>query len=629
MKGLLDVLHPTFDSLSAFADLGELDGLRSRVGRHVARCGQCRGAVAEIRALGAAARESDTEGAPTGLWMQIESRARGATEEGTYPRETPPPDAVPWDVAPSLRPTRHWPVPTRRAAVRVLGGIAVAAAALVAVALGTGRTPSLLASAPSRITMTPFRPAPGATVHVRYTPTPKLAAFDQLVLVGQYLKDSRGAPSDYYFGGSYDSLAVLRRAPDGALVGDFTVPSDFKAASLVVIEPRGRVYEGDGLHSWVLVGGDARGRPVLASLLTALSLSGLYDSPGRSTVLDTLQRYFPEHPAGFATAKRYRGEGIFADLLKFFRGAERKYVQFNSALEKQSSLDADRISAMIDFGYQIEEPGEAARWTRRLVREHPADPRSLPAYAHMVHAVELKEPPADSIRRYLPLLDTLLMRTDSGSHANLRDAYSLVRQYGDSAMQRRWELHALQQLASGGSVNPGIEDKWLRDLEIRDQAQRVVQSGMSARCTMPRWMARGWSSEAQRSRYCLSQRGAGFASLSRLALLSGEVARASSLADSAVALVESSGACWTEPTHRARGDSRLALGDTLGAAREFAVAFRDENWRSIDARKAMAIRLGTSVDAGRWAAFDADARAERSRCLKSAVVRDSLERLAR
>ena len=71
MKGLLNILHPAFDALSAYADLTELDGARSRVGRHVARCAQCREVVTEIRGLGQAAREAETEGAPSGLWSRI------------------------------------------------------------------------------------------------------------------------------------------------------------------------------------------------------------------------------------------------------------------------------------------------------------------------------------------------------------------------------------------------------------------------------------------------------------------------------------------------------------------------------------------------------------------------------
>src|ERR1035437_1650359 len=293
MKGLLNVLHPTFDGLSAYAARSALDGARPRVGRHVARCAQCREVVNEIRGLGAATRESEaeTEGAPDGLWARIENAAVQAAKEAAKPRETPPPDAAPWEVAPSLRPNRHWAIPTKRSLARIGGGLAVAAAALIAVALGTGRTPSLLASAPSRLTMTPVRPAPGSMVHVRFNPTPKLAVYDQLVLVGQYLPAAYRAWTDVYFGGHYDSLTTLRRAADGALVGDFTVPSDFTAASIVVVDPTGWKYDPHGLYSWVLVGGDSRGRPVLNSLLGALSLPGPYGSNAHASVLDTLQRY--------------------------------------------------------------------------------------------------------------------------------------------------------------------------------------------------------------------------------------------------------------------------------------------------------------------------------------------------
>ena len=94
MKGVLNILHPTFDALSAYADLSELDGARTRVGRHVARCARCREVVNEIRGLGAAARESETEGAPNGLWTRIETAAVEAAKEEAKPRETPAPDAV-------------------------------------------------------------------------------------------------------------------------------------------------------------------------------------------------------------------------------------------------------------------------------------------------------------------------------------------------------------------------------------------------------------------------------------------------------------------------------------------------------------------------------------------------------
>lgn len=627
-RNLLRVLHPAFDTLSAYADLSEIDGAKARVGRHVARCAECREVVQEIRGLGTAAREADIEGAPAGLWARLGPVVARAAAEDAAPRETPKPDAVPWDVAPSLRPTRHWPIPTRRSFVRIIGGVAVAAAALIAVALGTGRTPALLASSPSRMTMTPFRPAPGGTVHVRFAPPPRLAGSDELALMGQYLTDSRHSWKDYYFGGVYDSLATLHRASDGAMVGDFTVPADFKAASFVVFDPRVHRFEADGMYSWLLVGGDSRGRPALGSLLAALSLDGLYGSAARSSVLDTLQRYFPDHPAGYATAKRYRGEGVFADLLKFFKGAERKYVTFNSSLERLPAVDADRLAAMVDFGYEIQEPTEAAKWTRRLVREHPTDPRALPAYAHMVHELELKEFPRDSILPYIPLLDSLFELSSYSARPYRSGEYELVQRYGDVSMRRRWALRSLQR-APGPLLSLNIEEEWLRDREIRDVAAQALRTGLGAQCVPPRWLNRNWSSANRNEQYCQRLRASARASLSTIALLDGQSPHALALADSAIAQYAASGLCWTNSGHRSRGEALLALGDTTAAANEFALAFRQGTWQASEGHAAIVKRLGGSVPSGKWAAFDAEATAEVARCARAAGVRDSLEKLGR
>ena len=622
MKGLLNILHPTFEALSANADRDASDAARSRVGRHVARCAACEAVVEEIRALGTAARASDVAGAPVTLWARIERAAeRTAAAEGV-PRETPAPGAVPWELAPSLKPTRHWPVPTRRSVARIGGGLLVAAAALIAVVLVTGHPRSLLANAPSRITMTPFRPAPGSVVHVRFAPPPKLAGADRLVLAGQYLTDSRHAPSDFYFGGRYDSLATLRRAGDGAMVGDFTVPADFKAVSIVVLDTSGQHYAADGLHSWLLVGGDRLGRPVLASLLAALSVNALYGSPAQRSVLDTLQRYFPDHPAGFATADHYRGEGVFGDLLKFFQGAERKYVSFNSRLERMPSLDADRISAMIQFAYHIEEPAEAAKWTRRLVREHPDDTQALTAYALLVHEVVLKEPPADSIRRYLPLLDSLMMRPGAG---DMSEAFGLVQRYGDPAMQRRWVLQWLKKSA-GPVLSQNLDHKWLQDGEIRAQAARSLRAGLATNCDLPRWMARGWVTAGRRARYCDNAHARALASLSEIALLDGRVPQAIALADSSLALFATAGYCEGSPAHMARGRALLARADTLGAAREFAMALGSDNWRSNETHTAIVKQLGASVPGATWASLDSMARVETSRCVRASARRDSPDR---
>ena len=629
MKGLLNVLHPAFESLSAYADAPETAAPRTHVARHVARCAECRAVVADIGAMGEAARASLVEEAvPRDIWSRIERAAALEEHEGPKPRATPAPDAAPWEAAPSLRPTRHVPLPIRRSIGRIAAVLGAAAAALLVVVLFTGRTRSLLASDATRLSFTPFRPAPGAVVHVRYNPSPKLAGQDRLVLIGQYINDAARTRSDYYFGGQYDSLATLTRSADGAMVGEFRVPADFRAASLIVADPTGRLHE-DGLFSWILVGGDRTGRPSLASLLAAASLDMLYGSPMREHVLDTLQKYFPDHPAGFATATHYRGEGKFSGMFKLFQGAERKYLFFNAKLDKAPSLDVDRIAAMINFARQIEEPTEAARWTRRLVREHPADPRTLPYFARVVHDVELREPPRDSITAYLPLLDSLLMRAGPGAEPD-REARALVNQYGDDAMQRRWLLQTLDAATQRGQLVRGLDlgDKWLRDAEIRRRGEVLLRAGLPGNCPMPRWLARGWTSPQRKQNYCTSGRAAALASLSDIALRDGQTAHALALADSAVALVSSGSFCL--PTGRAqRGEALLASGDTLAAAREFAPAYGFESWQSIDASKAAVARLRPSVTGAAWEAMRLQARADRTTCMREASARDSLERAVR
>ena len=625
MKGLLNALHPAFESLSAFADAPATPAARTHVARHVARCAECRAVVADIRAMGEAVRTSAVETVPTGVWPRIERAVAQGEKDDANPRVTPAPDAAPWDAAPSLRPTRHIPASIRRSVVR-FGAVLGAAAALLVVVVFAGRTRSLLASDATRISFTPFRPTPGALVHVRYTAPPKLAGQDRLVLLGQYINDAARVRSDYYFGGQYDSIATLTRGADEAMVGDFRVPADFRMVSLRVTDSAGRVNEGDGLFSWILVGGDRTGRPSLASLLAGVSLDMLYGSPARERVLDTLQKYFPEHPAGFATAKHYRGEGKFSGLFKLFQGAERKYLYFNAKLETVASLDADRIVAMINFARQIEEPAEAAKWTRRLVREHPTDPRTLSYFARVVHDVELKEPPRDSITAYLPLLDSLLVRAGPGAQPD-GQARALVNQYGDESMQRRWLLRALDARMQQGALVRGLDlgDKWMRDADIRRRSEALLRANLAGTCAMPRWLSRGWASPQLKQNYCVSGRAAAFASLSDIALRDGQTAHALALADSAVELV--SGETFCNPTGRAqRGEALLASGDTLAAAREFAQAYAFGNWQNIDARTAIKARLRGSVTGGAWEATREKAEADRKACVRRASSRDSIGR---
>jgi hypothetical protein len=617
--------HPSFDALSAYADQSDLDAARTRVGRHVARCASCSATVTEIRALGESVRGVGLCEAPEGLWARVEKQVREPVPAPV--RETPSPaqDDV-WRPAPALRPTVHQPSPLRRRSMRVALGVLAAAVVLFGVFVVMPGPSPLFATAASRIAFTPFRPAPGARVQVRYRPTPAMAKYDHVVLLGSYAGHTPMLEADYYFGGPNDSLAVLRRTPDGMMAGEFTVPSDFLSVALVVEDPTGTVYDGDGRWSWILVGGDARGKPALASLLAASEQA--HGSGRVQQIYDTLQRYFPDHPAGYAMAKRYDGRGMFSDLLEFFTGAERKYAAFDGKLENRPQLDAERTVAMIAFANHIDEPGEAAKWTFRFTREHPDDPRALSAYGDMLHAMLVRGISADSVRRLLPRLDSLasLAQLLPGGAQLTGDGPYLIDQYGDDAMRRHWALLAVQRnphmpIFWGGII---VADRWLADPEIHNAAMatlhRIVDEG--CRSTVHYRRSRTnliWGSD------CLRERMWAFDELSRISLRDGQVSAARTFADSSIAMDVSAGGCFGRRGYRESGSAKLAAGDTIAAARAFAKSFWYTSSHGRPLRDSLMRVVAPAMDSARFNALVRSAEEEGRVCVRT---RQALQKAA-
>jgi hypothetical protein len=271
-------------------------------------------------------------------------------------------------------------------------------------------------------------------------------------------------------------------------------------------------------------------------------------------------------------ARRYHGHGAFGDLLEFFKGAERKYAAFDAKLEKLPQLDAGRTAAMIAFAYHIEEPGEAAKWTERLAREHPDDPGALSFYTDMLRYMENRGAPADSIRRLLPRLASLGARAPIWGRF-FRDAQGIVDRYGDAGMQRQWALRAARAGQGTLYFSQRLADRWLADPEIRDALVEDLQHTVGEGCsTSNRHYSKGrayfnWQTN------CVRRRLNAFNELSRIALLQRRLSAALEYADSSVAIDAASGGCFGRESHRARANARLAAGDITGAAESFAKSF--------------------------------------------------------
>lgn len=593
MKGLLNGLHPSFEALSALADRDANAARTGYVGRHVAECAQCQADVTDIRNLGDSARALDCGGPPDDLWNRI-------VESGT-------PNAA-------LEPAVIMSEPASRKRSRRVGLLALlaAAAAIVAV-MGWPSGRSLQATGLSRLTFSPGRPRPGSELSVRYIPSPFFKGAPRLILVGKPLRGTSVDPA-FAFGradpGLGDSLATLRLARDGSYEARFRLPADFQALELSVTDSAGSRTDVDGLQLWRVIGGRPDGGPSLPAFLAAGPWEQMADCNGcrlggatqTVNVADSLRRYFPDHPAGWAFSRDYtRKKGIFS-FLGYFQSAERRYAILNDRLTLEPVLDAEHLADMAAFARNIEEPEEAFAWTKRLVREHPDDPRSMPMLAEALHELEVRQPAhfADSIRQWLPLLDSLYRRR-AQTGENFAEELKLADRYGDSATRSMWGRRLYDY-----SDFPYYSAQWSVEAMLREAPPGMFQKmreGAEAYCAeRPAGRFPMIGTAAGRLVSCNQHRARLLHTLSSVALFRGEARSALVLADSAERLRGT----WTQCTggrfgpSRIIGWARLALRDTVGAERAFVQAYGvAQTAAGVDSvRRA----LGKQFDEVRWKA---------------------------
>ncbi len=571
MKTILNGLHPSFEALSACSDMNDVDRAASKVSRHVAQCAQCRDAVEQIREMGHSARHEAAGRMPADLWSRIETSAKRAT--APRPRETPLADADVWQLAPGLKPTSSWPTsPTRAWTAKRWVGVGVAAAAVVVVALAWPSDRSLEATGTSRLTFSPSRPIPGGVLKVRYTAAQWLKGAPKLVLVGRGL----GTPA---FGGDWtlgDSLAVLLPAGSGTYAAELRLPSDFMGTWLSVSDSAGKETDSDNLRPWVAIGGGLDGKPSHASLLVAAeNVGNIYDVRGdvhgamspRQSVdpSDSLRRYFPKSPAGWAFARPPEGKGtLFERLVAFFNSSERKYMSFYNELWPQKNVDAELMYEMSMFGANIQEPDEEIRWARRLATEHPDDPRAFRVLLASLHQVELKQPVGlrDSMQPWLPILDEMYAKVAAGEQPY--EVMQFMSRYADSGTVERWRIRV--DSASGFRF---WDDDALKDANRRRRAVAFWIGETRGSCVRPSGKYPfGTSGESWVAR-CQRERISTFTRVARVRLIDGDNLGARAFVDSAeqIPLVaENCGRRWSARAYGAIASMRL--GDTVRAERE-------------------------------------------------------------
>jgi len=632
------IVHPTFDALSAFADASSEEVSQARVRRHVRECDACRATVEEIRAMGVAARELPLRAAPPDLWARVAARRAddvevetGTTVIGDAGSPTAPADAPSPTGTPTTGVDDSRGLTTRGKSIAF--GVMFVVLALAASMMLPSRTP-LEATGLSRLAVSPARPVAGGTIAVRYTPAPYFRHEPRLVLIGRVSRSGeRRDVLRRLWAFDADSLATLLPKSDGSFVARVTLPADFSWAQLAVVASTGDRMDRDGNALWTVVGGNADHSASLEALMSAEESRALWighfdnhlvGGPQWS-IADTIQRYFPKHPAGWAYYTRYgTRRGVF-DFLRFFETAERKYASFDDALWPERTLDADREHAMVAFARRIEEPLETAKWATRLAREHPDDERAFDDLSGAIHQMQLNSTAglADSMHTWLPLLIDVARRDASSTLGDgLMTGYSagtprseviasLAQEFGDSAMKAVWPVTRL----TNDFVVPGAAPR-----SMTAEEERQARAQLAGSCARPAGRFSLSSGTTQVVQFCTLVRSNLLASLSLLEAERGHATLALTLADSSLNARKPAWACAASG-YRPRARALLMLGDSARAVSELAVAAGQSLAPPREAESLLAA-LGAPARA-RFAAGADSARRAVQRCVQERRQRNA------
>lgn len=556
-------LHPGDETLSRLTDLSDAERMRSRAGRHAARCPRCAALIGEYRALGDAARA---------LPRSLPSAAlRARVAAGVEPAHPPmPPVAGPVD-----RPSRDVAVTGRGkpAPHRAVLATAIAAAVVTAVVLAwpAVRRRELAAADAQRLTVLPRYPRAGSTVRARFVPPAGMPAADTLWLEGEFgLRDpGSGDPRDV----APIGVPLLRAGE--AYVGTLAVPGDALAASLRVVHThwppmRERVIGRDVL----LTSGASPDRPSIDALEAGVARASF--GGGRGLLAAEFARWAPEHPLRWVLEPERSSGGAF-DWLGYFTSKERRFARLTRQLRDRRSLRAGELAGMAKLAYEIEEPGAAAEWTARLQREHPESAWTLDALVDELHAMELRGAPRDSIRALIPTLDALV----APARATPADPWTLqgvVERNGDPRMVRDWRRYMARVGLGVRAMDLLGRREELRDAEVRDIVEAAARRSLTELTGV-------------RGPGAARTRAFTYGELASVALSRGEYRRAIALTDSTHV-----GACtWVGEDTRAL--AYLALGDSASAERHL-LRYAKGEWAGADSVRRL---LGARARSASWA----------------------------
>ena len=517
------MLHPTFRTLSDFAD-GVLDSTRSRrVARHLERCVQCREKLWSIRALDAAAQEIPVPAMPADLLQRTLAR-RTAGEEVILPRVE--------DEAPASHDARK---PWRAAAI--------AAAVLLAASTLLWRSTDRLEAEASELRFTPSQPQPGAHVHVEYRATSQLASHDVLVLRARYRH--AGAGLDV----TQQPVATLRRTRDRTFAGAFTLPDSIVYAVFAVEDTAATTVDANA-ERWQLLVHDETGRPHIEALHEQYHDARMRNRTVARAAAVEMMRLYPQDTRAWLPYFLQLVENEPRNVRDSIAAVMR--ARLPAQLAHADSTSYRDVEKVVWYADHIQDTAAERVWRDRLIRLFPDS-----SAAKQQRALALVAAPPASRAEFWNAAERL--RQESGPERQqqlLFSALETARAWGDAEQIERW---GERWLALDTTSRAEVLNAYVTVPELQERAMQLLRARLRDTHVYPDFYRPLFQTRAAFDANRAEWRADYYTRLGRILMQRGDTAAALDT------LARAADTKWDPALFRTVAAYRLAAGDTLAA----------------------------------------------------------------
>ena len=460
------------------------------------------------------------------------------------------------------------------------------------VVLGACSTPSSEGPplAPGELRFTPVAPAPGARVTVHYAPPGTLAGEAELVLRGHYRTDSDEMYNHTYNNDIHNErIATLEPASGGTFTASFVLPDSAVYAAFVVEDRAGQRLDADGGRLFELLMHADDGRPLFHALMQRAN-----DFAGRNwiTAYESNRHaveLYPDSLDGWFRLRFHEDLALGATGSDSLAGWHRENLaRLQETYAGHDSLTSETMTRIRRYAEILGDSSVALFWAERL-DALPSNPYQRSAVDTYFRWREDRDSEA-ALRAYEESWPAARGQNTQIAELALRVGID----GGDLAAVDRWTERTLEE----GRSPRFVADRLIGVPERGDRAVELVREslvpsepesvGLAAHPGRP--LGRTVSEYA---RLREEARATALVTYSRFLERAGRL-------EAAIDTLEDAGATLpSSDLYRRLGDMRLTLGDSAGAASDYAFVAADPRTTGPGA-DSLAPLVGLAPEDSRW-----------------------------